>query len=70
MGPNLRRRQDQKASSSFTGTKEGDKNDDGRRVLDYESILKRVGLTTLETKRLRADMFEVYKIMNGMEGII
>ena len=39
-------------------------------VLDYESRLKRVGLTTLETRRLRADMLEVYKIMNGMEGII
>ena len=42
----------------------------GREVLDYESRLKRVGLTTLETRRLRADMLEVYKIMNGMEGII
>ena len=39
----------------------------GREVLDYESRLKRVGLTTLETRRLRADMLEVYKIMNGME---
>ena len=42
----------------------------GREVLDYESRLKRVGLTTLETRRLRADMLEVYKIMNGMERII
>ena len=42
----------------------------GGEVLDYESRLKRVGLTTLETRRLRADMLEVYKIMNGMEGII
>jgi len=32
--------------------------------------LKRVGLTTLEARTLRADMLEVYKIMNGMEGII
>ena len=42
----------------------------GGEVLDYKSRLKRVGLTTLETRRLRADMLEVYKIMNGMEGII
>ena len=41
----------------------------GGEVLDYESRLKRVGLTTLET-RLRVDMLEVYKIMNGVEGII
>ena len=27
----------------------------GGEVLDYESRLKRVGLTTLETRRLRAD---------------
>ena len=29
-----------------------------------------MGLTTLETRRLRADMLEVYKILNGMEVII
>ena len=42
----------------------------GGEVSDYEIRLKRVGLTTLETRRLRADMLEVYKIMNGLEGII
>ena len=42
----------------------------GGEVSDYEIRLKRVGLTTLETRRLRADMLEVYKIMNGVEGII
>ena len=41
----------------------------GSRELDYESRLRKVGLTTLETRRLRADMIEVYKIVNGMEGI-
>ena len=41
----------------------------GREGLDYESRLRKVGLTTLETRRLRADMLEVYKIMNGMEGL-
>jgi len=28
-----------------------------------------MGLTTLETKRIRADMIEVYKMLNGLEGI-
>jgi len=37
--------------------------------LDYETRLKVMGLTTLETKRIRADMIEVYKILNGLEGI-
>jgi len=27
-----------------------------------------VGLTTLETRRLRADMIKVYKILRGFEG--
>jgi len=37
--------------------------------LDYETRLKMMGLTTLETRRIRADMIEVYKILNGLEGI-
>ena len=36
---------------------------------DYEERLKYVNLTTLEMRRERADMLEVYKIMNGMEGL-
>ena len=40
------------------------------RGLSYENRLKKVGLTTLETRRQRADMLEVYKIMNGLEGVI
>ena len=31
--------------------------------------LKFLGLTTLETRRIRADMLEVYKILNGFEGL-
>ena len=31
--------------------------------------LKFQGLTTLETRRTRADMIEVYKILNGFEGL-
>jgi len=30
--------------------------------------LRMVGLTTLETRRLRADMIEVYKILRRFEG--
>ena len=37
--------------------------------LDYRERLKRAGLTTLETRRLRGDMIEVYKIMTGKEGL-
>ena len=31
--------------------------------------LKIVGLTTLECRRMRADLIEVYKILKGFEGI-
>lgn len=37
--------------------------------LDYNRRLKKVGLTTLETRRLRADMIEVYKIVNELDNI-
>ena len=37
---------------------------------DYEKMLECVNLTTLEMRRERADMLEVYKIMNGMEGLV
>jgi len=33
--------------------------------LKYEQRLERVGLTTLETRRLRADLVETYKIFKG-----
>jgi len=36
--------------------------------MSYEDRLRTVGLTTLETRRLRADMVEVYKILRGFEG--
>ena len=36
---------------------------------DYEKRLECVNLTTLEMRRERADMLEVYKIMNGLEGL-
>ena len=39
------------------------------RDLTYEERLKECGLTTLETRRLRADQIEVFKILNGYENI-
>jgi len=34
----------------------------------YEKRLRTVGLTTLETRRIRADMIEIYIILGGFEG--
>ena len=42
---------------------------EGYRGLDYFSRLKGMKLTTLETRRLRADLLEVFKIVNGLEGL-
>ena len=41
----------------------------GLRDLTYEERLKECGLTTLETRRLRGDQIEVFKIFNGYENI-
>ena len=35
----------------------------------YDDRLKECGLTTLETRRLRGDQIEVFKILNGHENI-
>ena len=37
--------------------------------LIYEERLKECGLTTVETKRLRGDQIEIFKILNGYENI-
>ena len=42
----------------------------GLRDLSYEERLKECGLTTLETRRLRGDQIEVFKILNGYEILI
>ena len=39
------------------------------RDLSYEERLKECGLTTLETRKLRGDQIEVFKILNGYENI-
>ena len=39
------------------------------RDLSYESRLLQCGLTTLETRRLRGDQIEVFKIVNGYENV-
>ena len=35
----------------------------------YEERLRKIGLTTLEKRNIRADLLEVYKIMTGKEGL-
>ena len=35
----------------------------------YEDRLKLCNLTTLETRRIRGDQIEVFKIMHGYEGL-
>ena len=39
------------------------------RDLSYESRLLHCGLTTLETRRLRGDQIDVFKIVNGYEDV-
>ena len=39
------------------------------RNISYEMRLKQCGLTTLETRRLRGDQIEVFKILNGYDKI-
>src|SRR5271163_3188495 len=41
----------------------------GCKELTYEKRLEVLNLTTLETRRKRADMIEVFKIVSGREGL-
>jgi ribonuclease P/MRP protein subunit RPP40 len=42
---------------------------DGFRALSYEQRLSELNLTTLETRRLRGDLLEVFKIMKGFDNV-
>ena len=39
------------------------------RGMDYEERLRQTSLVTLEARRTRADIIEVFKIMKGLEGL-
>ena len=42
---------------------------EGRGEYIYEDRLRILGLTTLETRFLRADLIEVFKILRGFENL-
>ena len=37
--------------------------------MDYEERLRQTSLVTLEARRTRADIIEVFKVMKGIEGL-
>ena len=41
----------------------------GLRYIRYEERLKDCGLTTLETRRLRGDQIEVFKLLKGYDNV-
>jgi ribonuclease P/MRP protein subunit RPP40 len=41
----------------------------GLRGVPYEDRLKRLGLYSLQRRRLRGDLMEVYKMLNGLSGV-
>ena len=40
-----------------------------RSIISYPEILKKLGLTTLESRRLGGDLIEVFKILKGHDNI-
>src|SRR6266536_3311624 len=42
---------------------------DGLKDLSYEQRLSRLNLTMLESRRLRGDLIEVFKILKGLEDV-
>ena len=50
------------------GAKESDQDGGGSGGYSYENRLRILGLTTLETRFLRADLIEVFKILRGFEN--
>ena len=51
------------------GSAQGTRLIPGRARLSYEERLKETGLYTLERRRLRGDMMEMFKIMKGRDKI-
>ena len=41
----------------------------GLEKLSYEERLKKLNLTTLETRRLRGDLIEMFKIIKGFDNV-
>ena len=42
---------------------------EGLKGLPYETRLRRTGLTDLETRRLRGDLIEVFKLLKGIDNV-
>jgi len=43
---------------------------EGFEGIGYKDRLRELGLMTLETRRIRADLIEVFKILRGMAGAV
>jgi hypothetical protein len=41
----------------------------GTKEMSYEERIKFLDMTTLETRRVRGDLFEVFKILAGMKDV-
>ena len=39
------------------------------RKVSYEELLKECRLTTIDTRRLKRDKIEIFKVLNGYENI-
>ena len=53
----------------WKGCKKSHEIDSSLSEMGYKERLKILGLTTLETRRLRGDLIEVFKILKGYENI-